>query len=64
MLIATGLAISGPERLAIAVGVFMLGTALRVRAEETLLRAAFGAAFDSYAKRVPAVVPRPGVARA
>ena len=34
MLIATGLAISGPARLAIAVAVFTLGTALRVRAEE------------------------------
>jgi protein-S-isoprenylcysteine O-methyltransferase Ste14 len=60
MLIATGLAISGPARLAVAVAVFTLGTALRVRAEETLLRAAFGSTFDAYAKRVPAVVPRPG----
>ena len=64
MLIATGLAISGPARLAIGVAVFTLGTALRVRAEETLLRAAFGATFDAYAKRVPAVVPRPGSNRA
>ena len=48
---------------AIAVAVFTLGTALRVRAEETLLRAAFGATFDAYAKRVPAVVPRPGSQR-
>jgi protein-S-isoprenylcysteine O-methyltransferase Ste14 len=64
MLIATGLAISGPPQLGIAVAVFALGTALRVRAEETLLRAAFGATFDAYAKRVPAVVPRPGSNRA
>jgi protein-S-isoprenylcysteine O-methyltransferase Ste14 len=62
MLLATGVAISGPLRLAIALAFFAAGTALRVRIEETLLRAAFGAAFDDYARRVPAVVPRPRVA--
>jgi protein-S-isoprenylcysteine O-methyltransferase Ste14 len=61
MLVATGLALSGPLRLAIALAFFTAGTALRVRIEETLLRAAFGAAFDDYARRVPAVVPRPRV---
>ena len=60
---STSLAISGPLQLGLAIVVFALGTALRVRTEETLLRAAFGATFDAYAGRVPAVVPRPGVAR-
>lgn len=62
MLVATGLAINGPVQLAIGIAVFAIGTALRVRIEEALLRSAFGAAFDEYAKRVPAVVPRPGAA--
>jgi len=30
---------------------------IRVRSEEKLLRAAFGAEFEEYASRVPAVLP-------
>jgi protein-S-isoprenylcysteine O-methyltransferase Ste14 len=36
---------------------FGIGTVIRVRSEEKLLRAAFGKEFDDYAKRVPAVLP-------
>jgi protein-S-isoprenylcysteine O-methyltransferase Ste14 len=36
---------------------YAAGTALRVRSEERLLREAFGAEFDEYARRVPALIP-------
>src|SRR5438094_5814451 len=55
MLLATGLAVSHWIGLAIAIIVFAIGTMIRVRNEERLLRAAFGAEFDDYARRVPAV---------
>jgi protein-S-isoprenylcysteine O-methyltransferase Ste14 len=57
MLLATGLAISHWVGLIIALAVFAIGTVIRVRSEEKLLRGAFGAEFDSYARRVPAVIP-------
>src|SRR5712691_2366022 len=57
LLLATGLAVSHWIGLAIAIIVFALGTVIRVRSEEKLLRGAFGAEFDSYARRVPAVIP-------
>ncbi len=57
MLLATGLAISHWIGLLIAVIVFAIGTVVRVRSEEKLLREAFGAEFEAYARRVPAVVP-------
>jgi protein-S-isoprenylcysteine O-methyltransferase Ste14 len=41
----------------IALPIFMIGLVIRVRIEEKLLRAAFGAQFEDYAKRVPAVIP-------
>ncbi len=57
MLLATGLAVSHWVGLLIAIGVYAVGTVIRVRSEEKLLRGAFGAEFDSYARRVPAVIP-------
>jgi protein-S-isoprenylcysteine O-methyltransferase Ste14 len=57
MLLATGLVISHWVGLLIAIVVFAVGTAIRVRSEEKLLREAFGAEFESYSRRVPAVVP-------
>jgi protein-S-isoprenylcysteine O-methyltransferase Ste14 len=57
MLLATGLAISHWIGLLIAIVVFAVGTAVRVRSEEKLLREAFGEEFEAYARRVPAVVP-------
>lgn len=57
MLLATGLAISHWIGLLIAIVVFAVGTAIRVRSEERLLREAFGEEFDAYARKVPAVVP-------
>jgi len=57
MLLATGLAISHWVGLLIAVIVFAIGTVVRVRGEEKLLREAFGAEFEAYASKVPAIVP-------
>ena len=59
MLLAIGLCVSRWQALvAAAVMVFAVGTAIRIRAEESLLRATFGAKFDDYARRVPAFLPR------
>ena len=57
MLLATGLAVSHWIGLLVAVVVFAIGTAIRVRSEEKLLREAFGREFEDYAQRVPAVIP-------
>jgi protein-S-isoprenylcysteine O-methyltransferase Ste14 len=57
MLIATGLATEHWIALVAAIIIFMVGLMIRVRVEESLLRAQFGAEFDAYANRVSAVVP-------
>ena len=43
--------------LVIAGGVFVVGTLIRIRAEEKLMRESFGPAYAEYARRVPAFVP-------
>jgi protein-S-isoprenylcysteine O-methyltransferase Ste14 len=58
ILLATGLAFSRRQPLLIAILVFLIGTAIRIHAEERLLREAFGQEFESYARRVPALFPR------
>jgi protein-S-isoprenylcysteine O-methyltransferase Ste14 len=58
MLVATGLAISHWIVLVAAIVVFAIGTWIRVRIEERLLRETFGPQFEEYARRVPAVIPR------
>jgi protein-S-isoprenylcysteine O-methyltransferase Ste14 len=58
MLIASGLAVSRWQALVPAIAVYLFGTAVRIHAEENLLRARFGAQFDDYARRVPAFLPR------
>jgi protein-S-isoprenylcysteine O-methyltransferase Ste14 len=57
MLIATGLTASPLLPLLAAAAVFLLGTWIRVRIEERLLRATFGSRFDDYARKVPALIP-------
>jgi protein-S-isoprenylcysteine O-methyltransferase Ste14 len=57
LMIATGLAISYWWTLPPAIVVFWIGTMLRVRSEEKLLREAFGKEFEEYARRVPALLP-------
>jgi len=58
MLIAVGLAVSRWPALLAAIVLYLLGTQIRIRAEEKLLRETFGAKFDDYARRVPALLPR------
>jgi protein-S-isoprenylcysteine O-methyltransferase Ste14 len=57
LLLATGLAMSRWTTLLAASAVFVAGTLIRIRSEEKLLRQAFGAGFDEYARKVPALIP-------
>ena len=57
MMVATGLAVSYWWTLPPAIVAFWFGTMLRVRTEEKLLREAFGAEFEEYVQRVPALLP-------
>ena len=43
--------------LVIAGTVFVLGTLIRIRSEEKLMRATFGEQYEAYARRVPVFVP-------
>ncbi|HXN20845.1 MAG TPA: isoprenylcysteine carboxylmethyltransferase family protein [Candidatus Binatus sp.] len=58
ILVATGLAVSRWQALVAGVVLFLIGTELRIRREEKLLRPAFGEKFNQYARRVPAFFPR------
>jgi protein-S-isoprenylcysteine O-methyltransferase Ste14 len=58
LLVATGLTFSRWWAVLCAVVVFLVGNQIRIRAEERLLREAFGPKFDDYARRVPAFLPR------
>jgi protein-S-isoprenylcysteine O-methyltransferase Ste14 len=58
MLIASGLAATRWPILVAALVLFQIGTAIRIRSEEKILREAFGVKFDEYARRVPAFLPR------
>lgn len=57
MLVATGLAASHWAGLLAGLIVFWTGTLIRMRSEERLLLAMFGARYDDYARRVPAILP-------
>jgi len=57
MLLATGFVWTWWPTFAAAVIVFLLGTEIRVRAEDRLLRERFGDAFEAYRSRVPAYIP-------
>ena len=57
MIIAAGLAWSHWIGFIIAVLLFSIGTVIRVRSEEKLLREQFGEKFDDYKRSVPAVIP-------
>ena len=57
MLVATGLAATQWVPLLIAIVLFIAGTYIRIRSEECLLREAFGAEFEAYARNVPALIP-------
>ena len=57
LLIATGLAVSRWIPLLCASVLFAIGTYIRIRVEERLLREAFGCRFEEYARQVPALIP-------
>lgn len=57
MLLATGLAVSRWPALVAALVVFFVGTTIRVRREEKLLREAFGEQFENYERKVWSIVP-------
>jgi protein-S-isoprenylcysteine O-methyltransferase Ste14 len=57
MLVATGLALSHWAALIVGMLTFWIGTNLRIRVEEALLRDEFGAEFDTYVDEVPALLP-------
>ena len=58
LLVATGLCVTYWPALLAAVILYGIGTVIRVRAEEKLLREAFGEDFEAYARYVPAILPR------
>ncbi|WP_425230271.1 methyltransferase family protein [Sphingomonas sp.] len=55
--LALAVAFGHPRQLLIGLPIFALGTMVRVRAEEALLRGMFGAAYDAWAVRVKRFVP-------
>ena len=57
MLLATGLAVGRWRVVVGAIIVFLIGTAIRIRSEERLLRQTFGEKFQEYARRVSAFIP-------
>lgn len=56
-MLALAFALGHTRQLILAAPLFALGTAMRVRIEETLLRTMFGAEYDSYADRVKRFIP-------
>ncbi len=57
LLIAAGLAMTTPLVVGAAAIVYLVGTLVRIRSEETLMRGAFGSEFEAYQKTVPALLP-------
>ena len=58
LLIALGLGLGHVWGLIAAIPLFVIGTVIRIREEERLLRKQFGSAYDDYASRTPAFIPR------
>ena len=57
MLVATGIVRTTPLVTGAALALYIIGTLIRVRAEETLMSEAFGVDWDRYRRSVPALVP-------
>jgi protein-S-isoprenylcysteine O-methyltransferase Ste14 len=58
LLVATTITFGRPITLAASIPIYVAGTYMRLRREERLLAAEFGDAWDAYAARVPALLPR------
>lgn len=57
LLIQAGVVVSIWWAIPPAMAIFLIGTWIRIREEEKILRAEFGERFEEYARRVPAFVP-------
>ena len=57
VLCAIAVVITGWKLFAVALLLFLVGTEIRVRTEETLLASRFGEEFENYRKNVSAYVP-------
>jgi len=57
MLLATGLLFARWQMLLLGVVLYVVGTEIRIYAEERLLRGRFGAEFEEYRRHVPAYLP-------
>jgi len=60
LLVAVALGLSSITGIACAALFYVLGTIMRIRAEERLLAETFGREFEEYRRRVPAFLPRLG----
>jgi protein-S-isoprenylcysteine O-methyltransferase Ste14 len=57
LLLATGITTTHWPALPASLAVFLVGTGIRVRAEDALLGARFGADFHAYRRRTAAYIP-------
>jgi protein-S-isoprenylcysteine O-methyltransferase Ste14 len=57
MLVGTGIVRTTPLVTGAALALYVIGTLVRIRAEEALMEEAFGVDWDRYRRRVPALVP-------
>lgn len=57
LMLATGLVTAQWPSMVAAVVLYIVGTEIRIRAEESILAHRFGKAFEEYRRRVPAYLP-------
>ncbi|HEY6464573.1 MAG TPA: isoprenylcysteine carboxylmethyltransferase family protein [Candidatus Acidoferrales bacterium] len=57
LLLQAGIVVSVWQAIVPAIVLFLIGTWIRIREEEKILRQQFGSQFDDYARRVPAFIP-------
>ena len=57
LLVQAGIVVSNWQATLVAALLFLLGTQIRIREEEKILREEFGVQFEDYARRVPAFIP-------
>jgi protein-S-isoprenylcysteine O-methyltransferase Ste14 len=55
--LATALAVARPFGIVLGIVPMLWGTFLRVRIEDSLLRASFGPMFEEWRKKTPAIIP-------